>query len=623
MRYKSIFFLLAALVFQSVTFSQSNPLLKYIPDDVNTVIHFDFKSMGSKIPAEDFRQSFLYREMMKNEGIPFLTYLTQPEKSGIDLSAGFILTIKYQGINRYNQPQPIINLFMKLQNAESFTNNFKDLMKDGSEKETINVYGTDRIISSQGKITAGWNNDIFVLTSGYSQEITDEIYKYHNFGDSPALNDTIAKLPFDIDGLMERFKKSQRDLCFELLTPKTNRSFDANRHFSEVMNGKADIKIWSSGGGNLLTETIFPLKGLLSKLQTLSGKSKTALINFEDGRIVMKSREFPEGEIAEIYKKYPGNIQNTNLVRRLPEGKLLGLMNISFNQEMSSELMQKSGLMDLLDSLKKEIPFDINLVKDVFKSDMMLAVLKNDNTTVLDSLTGILSELDGFQVILAMPIADKAKFEKLRFSIMPVWDSLSITEGFKIKDPSPVAKYNDEMLVLSLSEAAATAFINNSGTGEIPESLTAYSQHPMVIDINMWEIMSQLLNKSRPYRRNNGSNEKLLNTFGNIIMYGGEYENESINSTMEFRIGNKNENSLKQLFQLLNATIEDSENRNMSEGEELTIQEETAAVDSVTITEIRQEGKKIVPPPPPPPPKTPPSKVKMQKFTPPVIKKDN
>jgi hypothetical protein len=216
--------------------------------------------------------------------------------------------------------------------------------------------------------------------------------------------------------------------------------------------------------------------------------------------------------------------------------------------------------LEILDSLKNKIPFDISLVKDVFKSDMMLAVLKNENTIVLDSLTGILSNLDGFQVILAMPIADKAKFEKLKSSIMPVWDSLSKTENFDMKDPSPVAKYNDDLLVLSLSEAAATAYLNNSGTGEIPESLTAYSQHPMVMDINMREIISQIMNKSRPERRDNESGEILLNTFGNIIMYGGEYENESINTTMEFKIGNKNENSLKQLFMMMSGMIEEKEN---------------------------------------------------------------
>ncbi len=622
MRLKTFFLITTALLLQSVAFSQSNPLLKYIPEDVTMVIHFDVKSMGSKIPAEDFRQSFMYRELMKKEGSPFLSFLSTPEKSGIDLSAGIVLTIKYQGKDRYDRAQPIIHLFVKLQNAETFTSNIKELMKDADGHDMIKVYGTDRILSADGKMTAGWNKDIFVMTSGYSQEMTDEIFKYHNFGDSTMVDDTLAKPPFDIDRLMEKFKNSQRDLCFQLLTPKTNGLLSANPRFKDLMESKADIKILTIGGSNLISENILPLKGILTKLQAFTGSNKAAQINFEDGKIVMKSRNFIEGAMLEIYKKYPNTVQNTELVRRLPQGKLLALMNMSFSREMGAEMLQKSGLMEMLDSFKKEIPFDLSLAKDVFKSDMLLAVLKNDSTAVLDSMTGVLSTLNGFQVILAMPIADKTKFEKLKSAIMPVWDSLSKKENFKIKDPSPVAKYNDDMLVLSLSEAAATAFLNNTGTGEVPEYLTTYSQHPMVLDINMREIISQIMNKNRPERNNTGINEMLLNTFGDIVVYGGEYENESINTTMEFRIGNKNENALKQLFVMMNGMIEEKEDIVNPDSNQTAEERGNINTETITLVEIKQEEKKIVPPPPPPPVKTPKGKVKMEKFTPPIIKKN-
>ena len=621
MKHKILLSLFTILSFQIVAFSQTNPLLKYIPDDISMLVHFDIKNLGGKIPPEDFRQSFMYREMMKKEGSPFISFLSMPEKSGIDLSSGIIMTIKYQGNDRYDRPQPIVHMFMKLQNAETFSGNIKELMKDDGEKELIKVYGTDRILSADGKMTAGWNNDIFVMTSGYSQEMTDEISKYYNYSDTTMVGDTATKPPFDIDRLMEKFKNTQRNLCFQLLTPKTNGLLSVNSRFNDLMESKADIKTWSKGGSNPISESILPLKGILSKLQVFTGSNKTALINFEDGKIVVKSRNFIEGPMSEIYKKYPNPIQNTDLVRRLPQGKLLALMKMSFSHEMGAEMMQKSGLMEMLDSFKKEIPFDISLTKDVFKSDILLAVLKNDSTTVLDSLTGVLSTLNGYQLIMAMAIADKVKFEKLKSAIMPLWDSISKKEDFRIKNPSPVAKYNDDMLVLSLSEEAATAYLNNSGTGEIPESLTAYSQYPMVADINMREILSYIIGIGRPNRENNGSSEMLLNTFGNIIVYGGEYENESINSTMEFTIGNKNENSLKQLFSMMNRMIEESENRNIS-GEN-SFNRNNILIDSVTLVEITQEEKKIIPPPPPPPPKTPPPKVKMQKFTPPVIKKDN
>ena len=619
MKKKTTLFIAAVLLLQSLAFSQVNPLLKYLPDDVSMVMYFDLKRMGSKIPGEVFRQSILYKEMMKKEGMPFANFLTQPEKAGIDVSAGIILTIKYQGKDRYDRQQPIIHLFVKLLNAETLTNNIKELMKDGGDQDMIKVYGTDRIVSSEGKMMAGWNNNVFVMTSGYGQEITEEIYKYHHFADTTVSNETAKKESLDISRLMEKFKRSQRDLCFQLLTPKNSSSLVANPHFSTIMNSKADIKMWNGGNSNLMTEKVFPFAGVINKLQAFAGNNKTALINFEDGKIVVNSQSFPTGPMADIFKKYPATGQNTELVRRLPQGTLLGLMNISYNQQIATELMQKSGLREILDTIKKELPFDISLVMDVFKSDIMLAVVKADITTTTDAIT---SKMNGLQVILAMPIADKAKFEKLKSAVMPFWDSLKTSKPEMFEKASPFAKYNDDLLVLSLSPETASAFLNNTTAGPMPELMQHYSKHPMVISINMKEILTKLGSNDRPERINKNASDKMLNTFGQIIAYGGEFENESINSTMEFTFSNKDDNALKQLFEMMSGMMEDKGEMNFEE-REMGDENKGRRTDTTTITlvEIVQEEKKIIPPPPPPPAK-PPKSVKMEKATTPAIKKN-
>lgn len=609
MKHRKNLLLVAALLLQSAAFAQINPLLKYLPDDVTTVVHFDVQRMGSKIPGDVFRQSSLYRQMLKNPDENFSKFLSQPETAGIDFSAGIILAIKYQGKDRYDREQPIIHLLVKLKNAETFTNTIKGLIKD--EPDMIKVYGTDRIIATEGKMTAGWNNDVFVITTGYSQEITDEIYKYHNFVDTIALNDTATRPHFDFEGMMERFKKSQRDLCFQLLAPKNSSSLNSNTHFTTAMNNDADIKMWNSGNSNPFTENIFPMTGMLSKLQSFSGTNKTALISFEDGKIVVKSRNFPEGTVADIYKKYPAPSQNMDLVRRLPQGTLMGLMNMSFNQGMANELLLKTGLLEMLDSIKNEIPFDISLIPGVFKSNMMLAVVKSDITTTTDPTT---SKMEGFLLILAMPIADKAKFEELKSAIMPAWDSLKTSKATMFREAMPYAKNNDELLVLSLSPEVAEAFLNNPGTGQVPEWLQAYGKYPMVLNINMREMLAMSLGKNRPEKNDINKNETaILNKFGHIIAYGGEYENEGINSTIEFRFSNESENSLKQLFEMANESAEKNEEVIISEGKQEAAGNEKMKIESIEIKEIKQEENKIEPPPPPPPPVKSPKEIPVKK----------
>ncbi|MEO7983712.1 MAG: DUF4836 family protein, partial [Bacteroidota bacterium] len=395
MKQKIALFITTTIWLQTIVLSQTNPLVRYLPDDVSMVMNIDLKRIAGKIPAEKFKQSFIYRELMKDPQLH--TFFTSPEKAGIDLTAGILLAIKNESSN--GQPNPVIEVLGKLSDPQLFTAGMKALAKDGASMET---FGTDRIISAEVGMTMGWNNDIFVITSGNRAEIKREMEKNYS--------DTAATEPFDLKKLMEKLKLSQRDLCFRLLTPKTQNSFSSNILFTSVMNSEADIKVWNGGFINPMMEMgmgkNIPFGGLMEKLRSLSGKNKTSLINFEKGKIVLQTRNFPEGEMKALYEKYTPVTSGTELLRHLPAGKMIAFMNMSFNQDMNQELLQKTGLMELIDSFKKEIPFDISLFNGVFKANMMVAVMKSDPATTMDPVT---SKMGGLQLFIAIPITDKAK----------------------------------------------------------------------------------------------------------------------------------------------------------------------------------------------------------------------
>jgi hypothetical protein len=581
MNRRSFLFLFVALGWQTGILSQNNPLLKYIPEDATTAVHFDIKRMGGKIPGETFRNSTIYRQMMKDPGMPWSSLLTEPEKLGIDLSAGLILAMKYPGTTRYRSNKPIIQVFLKLKDAETFTNNINKLIQDKEQgeknEELYKVYGTDRILSPRGEMTAGWNNDVFVMTSGYDAEMDAEIERYLNASVADTavlLSDTLALPTYDaksgIGEIMERFKRSQRDLCFQLLTPKTSSSLMSNVHFTSAMNSEADIKFWSTGSSNPVTEKMLPFASLLNKTETFSGKNTIMLVNFENGRIVAKASNFPGEMVGDVYKKYPVPSQNIELAKRLPAGVLLGLANISFNQQMAGELFEKSGLLQLLDSLKSEIPFDLSLLPGVFKPNLMIAVVKSDITTTTDEA---ISKMNGLQLIIALSIADKAKFEKLKPAVKEAWDSNNKKETeeddvLRPKRPKGLyAKHNNELLVLSLSPQTAEAFLNNTGTGTVPAVLQEYSKYPMVVSIDLKQILGITSNDQPERKRNKGMNEIMGQVFDQVLVYGGGYENGSVNSVFEFRFSDQNENSLKQLFGIATSIAEKEESR-IKEGTE-------------------------------------------------------
>ncbi|MBC7872412.1 MAG: hypothetical protein H7Y01_00375 [Ferruginibacter sp.] len=595
MKWKTFLSFAAALLLHLPLFSQNNPLINYLPGDVSMVVNFDVKRLAGNIPRETFRESFIYRELIMDSKISFQPFLAQPERSGIDLSSGILLAIKEKDPGETGSG-PLIYIFGKLRDAGLFTTNIQELVKESDD--SIAVYGTDRILFSENNITAAWNHDIFVISSGYASEIRDEINKAYNFDDSS------DREPVDMKLIMEKIKRSQRDICFQLLTSKPQNKFHSNSHFTTVMNSGADIKIWNGGAAYPMPAILSPFTELAGKLKAFTGKNNTALVNFENGKIVVQSRSFPEATVTSIYNKYPSLSQHQDLVHRLPKGTIMGMMNISFSQEMTRELLEKAGLGEIIDSFKRAVPFDLHLATGVFKSYMMLAVVKTDITNTTDPIT---SKMGGFQVIVALPVADKVKFEKLKATILPHWDSLKTLKAGMFKDASFFAKNNEELLVLSLSPETATAFLNNPGTQVMPAWLDTNNSYPLIMNVNIRELIKTLNNK--PVRSRDMQEENLFNMFDQLIVYGGKYENESINNTIEFSFTNQTENALKQLFDLVNAKSEISE---------LLKEERKMQIDSVITEEKRQEEKSKNPPPAKPPN----SKVKMQKFTPPVIKKE-
>ncbi len=371
MKRRFVLFFAALTMLQTATLGQTNPLIKYLPNNASMVINFNAAGIAGKIPGESFRQSIIYREIMKDLKMPFNALLMNPEKSGIDFSAGIFLVMTHEVPEEKTEPG--VNIFIKLQNAEMFTANMKDMFKESGD--SITTYGTDRIFQTEKGMTFGWNNDLFVMTSGNDRKTKEELQQLYS--------DTTARKDFDLSVLQlaDKLKRGQRNLCFNLLTPKSQNVLSTNSRFISLMNTAADIKTWNNGMTNpllgnkmmgLLTSSVY------SKLMAFAGKSKTSIVNFENGKIVMQNNTYPNDDVAAIYKKYPKTTLNTDLTRRLPKGNILALINTTYNPQMGMELMQKSGFKEMLEDFKNPVPFDFNLVTAAFGSNMLLAVIKAD-----------------------------------------------------------------------------------------------------------------------------------------------------------------------------------------------------------------------------------------------------
>ena len=607
MKIKNWLFSLTALACYSTAVGQNNPLTKYLPAEAGSIISFNPVKMANKVPGEAFRQSAMYREMMKDDDGELKAFMSDPGISGIDFSQDLLVTITSDTTDGNTGAN--VALFGVLKNEALFSLLINKLNKG---KVAVETFGTNKIMLSSNNAPAiAWNNEIFVITGGNKGAMTKEMMNIYM--------DTTESNPKSFDKKLEelnyKMKLSLRKTCFELLSPKAPQPFTASAKYAALLGQTGDFKIWSNGKTFSGTSPKMPymLAGIFSKLQNLSASEKISTVNFDNGMISGTVQNFINEEMAAVYKKYPLSKLNTDLTRRLPNGKVLALMVSSMEAGMVKEMAQKSGLVEIMDSLKGHLPFDFNLVTNAFKNNMLLAVMKMP-TIPKEPAEGEEyrnKAFDGLQFILAMPITDKAKFEELKNAVTKTIDSLKGDgEGQPgLKGFKPVIKYNDSLLVISMSEEVSTAFLNNPGTAAAPEWLSSFAQYPMAMNINMKELVKMILTKGNDTEEGlNPTFKKIVDRFDQMIMTGGDYANGSLNSRMEFRFSNPNENAMKQLFDIMNDVIDMSSK--MTEDAINQGRKRNYTTEEVTIVDVKQEDNKLPPPPPPPPPPKPPVKKK-------------
>ena len=572
---KKILFGLSAILFCVTLPAQENPLYRYIPTGTRVICSFNPVKLAAQVPGDSFRASAMYREIMKKDDADLKRFFADPSISGIDFNRELWIISK----DVENKTPTKVNIFGVLKDEAQFAK----MIEKVKDNKTVHRYGTNRILMTDDGGSLAWNDEVFVISAG----------KNRNWDVSVSYpDDTSTETSFKyMEEVRDKTFRAARDNCFELLTPRSAIAFPGLSAFREMMTVTGDIKIWTDGTPNKLLQGIHPMAGMISKFMKMAGGNKTTIINFENGKIHVETRSYLDEAMADLYRKYPPAPLPAMLTRRLPEGKLLGMSLSSLNTELVREMLRQSGIDLNSDSVKSKMPVDLNLLGDALKNQVMFAVFKSDEPVQPES------KLKGIDLVIAVPVRDKAKFEELKSVVKQLMDKekQSGKTDKLMKDLKPVLRYNGELAVLALTEKSADAFLSNPGTGSEPAWLQAYQGYPMVTHIDLREIFNLLLSNMG---KDLGSKEvevrKILGAFGGLTFTGGNFENNRVNGLVEMNFTNQ-DNAFLQLFNLANTAIEEGEKRRIE-------REKQWKMDDMEETESQKDSSKPSPPPPPPAP---------------------
>ncbi|HMG66831.1 MAG TPA: DUF4836 family protein [Chitinophagaceae bacterium] len=504
-------------------FSQTNTVLRYLPDNPKGIIKINPLSLALKIKWQDLAKYKMFEGLVKQAPEKGKSYLSNPAQTGIDLGQGIFVVVPESKTNE----KSVLVIYGTLKDVPSFAKMITEL---NPEIKPIKI-GDGNILIDKSTVFA-WNREIFIITgSNLKADTTNQ--------DPKAKADAV---------LMKT--KQLTEKCKTILT-KRKIAFD-NPQFLSLLKESGDMLLWTNNtSGNQASKNskIPPAFGMLNKNLMRKGSFNSGVINFENGKVVMQMKQYVSPSIDSMYKKYPLRNINTGLLDRLPGGHPVFVCSFSFSPEMITESLAKSGADKMLDSMGKQHT-NVKDILSAIKGDFLLAVMKVDDISPEDSVT---LGMNGIQLFVAGSLNNKEKFKDI--STLFQSKKPDSAKNNSAKKPKPLVLSDDSVFVVSLSQPAAQKFLAHSGSNEdLKKMFKPYKNNPSAALIDLHTVFGfavQPMFKNKPEEEARQSAE-VLGMFDKLVSYGGQLKDKFISTNMELTLVNKDENSLNQFIRLLN-----------------------------------------------------------------------
>ena len=493
-----------------------------VPEDAAFVLHIDGASLSSKLPWEEVKQSDLFKMAMEEGSAKdsmAIKILNNPEESGINMKSDAYLFMKNRGRNGYAA------FVCNLSDAAKFESFLKQTL---SNKKIETKNGLSFIANDDNVIT--WKKDRLIFISSTP-------------GLSPTMGNTAMKdadESFSADSLVF-FAKEIYDL-------KKNKSLGNDSKFSSLLKEKGDMHLWVNAG-TIYNGTISSILAITKAGLLFKGNISTGTINFDDGKITFKGKNYFNKELADLYKKHNLKAFDESLLQNIPAGNVDAMFAFNYPPEGLKEFLSLLGVDGLLNVFLSEANISIDDFVKANKGEILFSV--SDFTIEKKDMKvpygdgeeySYQSELPSAKILFATSINQKASFDKL---ITVLTETLN-KEGAEASQMLNNIPYvvTDKWFVAGNDSSAVHSF---GATKTSHGFISKIKGHPMGGYMNIQSFIKGA--KSSLAKDSIGTliADKSIQTWNDIIFYGGEFKNGGVDSYFEINMVDTKTNSLKQL----------------------------------------------------------------------------
>ena len=543
-------FVIGALLFSSC--GKKNSAGKMIPADALFVARVNVKSIESKLPLSDMKQSEWYKKAIADSSAPEWKkkILENPSASGVDLDEDLTFFVAK------NSGQNYIVAEGKIKNQTDF----EQFNKNFDPSQSTKKEGDVNLLSLKDKSIVGWDNNYFV----YVMSAPENSYNNFKWNDTTNLQsnnsvDNIAALS---------------TFCTKLFALKTDSSLAGNDKFSALMKESGDIHAWQNNEALIKSA---PNMGMLSMLKLdafTKDNISTYTVDFENGKITVEQNQYVSNELSDILRKYMSSSVNMSMIKNIPSQDVVGLLASNFKPEGIKELIKLTGADGLVNTYAQQIGFNLDDVSKATNGDFLLAfsdlqmpkTSSGNNDSAADNLAPAFRNPD-FNYIFSLGIGDKTSLQK-------IIDALKKT-GSEMGADSLVNKYvmNDKTFAFGSSTEFANKYLAGNSNNKYGFA-DKISGHPFGFFLDIHKIISAFATTQPDNANDKAMLDLSMKTWDNILSEGGDFKEGGFQFHTEINLVNKDTNSLKQLNNYFNEMYqlrESEKNQNSSKLDSLLV----------------------------------------------------
>jgi len=516
MKRTPVFCLLAAFVLLLASCKNGNKADLFIPKTAAFVFHVNSSSLSSKLSWDEIKKTTWFQEAYNDSGTDSFAkkLMDNPDASGVDVKSDFVFFVNKRGRGGYSVFEGSVK------DAAAF----EALVKKMSKQSATQKDGDWNVITGDNNTVAIWNNSKFAVLNDMP------------IGD---IN------PMGGSGMREKTRfgaDSLKVFAKQVVTLDGDASLYDDDRFADVMKESGDMHIWINSGS-----LYGDMAGMLSMMKVgslLEGNVTGGTLNFEDGKITGKMKQFFGKEMEKAMDKWKFKNVDASALNRIPSQDIVGVMAFNMDPEGLREFMKAIGVDGMVNAGLSKMDMTMDEVLSATKGQFVMALsdLKMKDTTFTfpaygdEKPSSYTTRQPDMNFLFATSVNNKAAFDK-------VMNTFTREMG-----KAPFAyQLNNDWFVAGNKPEAVNAYTNGSSNNKhaFTEKI---SGHPFGFYLDLQRLLKTNFTEDAAAK---GYQAESVSFWKDVTMIANEYKNGVATSELVINLVDNKTNSLKQLNQYI------------------------------------------------------------------------